>query len=207
MLEWGGIFPKWIRTTRVSLNIFPLPFSPRAVDRLWVLVSNALPHCQTINWINVSWCLFGEDVHCIWLWYLNRLHNPFSFVRPRQQFSRILDTYCYLKPGVSRALSTRVNLKEKGKKTLGMFPALVFSVFLSLGSLIFGCYCQLLWPHLRVCARHCVEEVQGGRNERGQIGRNDFKRCLFSQLLKLTWFCQHQERHNFHVFKKQITPG
>lgn len=117
MLEWGGIFPKWIRTTGLSLNMFPLPFSPRAVDRLWVLGSNALPHCQNINWINVSWCLFGEDVHCICLWYLNSLHNPFPFARPQQQFSRMLGDLLLSQTRCNRALSTWVNFKEKGTTT------------------------------------------------------------------------------------------
>ena len=56
-----------------------------------------------------------------------------------------------------------------------------------------------------VCKELCREVWRSGK-ERRQIGRNDFKRCLFSQLLKLTWSCQHQERHNFLVFKIQIIP-
>lgn len=156
MLEWDRIFPKWIRTTGLSLNIFPLPFSLRTTDRPRVLYPNALPHCQTINWINVSWCLFGEDVHCICLWYLNSLHNPFCFIR-LQQFSRMLGGL-FSQTTCSRALFTS-QLQEEGNKTGDVSSSSFSFISLSLWSLIFGCYCQLLWPHLRMYARSCVEEV------------------------------------------------
>lgn len=43
MFEWSGIFPKWIRTTGLMLNIFPPPFSFGRADRSQVLDANALP--------------------------------------------------------------------------------------------------------------------------------------------------------------------
>ena len=115
---------------------------------------NALRCCLSVYWISMSWCSFGKDVHCVCLWYLTCLHGLFPFARPYQP--GCWEICHYLKPwGVE--LSPLLTSRRIEQTTSHVCSSNVLS--LSLQSLIFGYYWQLLWPHLRMCAKSCVEKI------------------------------------------------
>ena len=86
------------------------------------------------------------------------------------------------------ALSKMSQLQGGCNQLLEGLWASIFWMFVSLQSLIFSCYWQPLWPHLRMCARSCVEKCGEAESREDKSAEMILKDACFPNYLSLPGF-------------------